>query len=298
MVTTPPDVSVIVIAHDVCEEVLTCLASIEAHRGSLAVESIVVDNGSSDGTADAVEHRFPAATVIRRPTNQGVVARNHGLRVASGRMRMFLDSDARLTEDALPRMVAHIDSDPSIGLVGPRLVYPDGRMQLSARRFPPLVLPLLRRPPLAGLFEDSPLVRRHLMADEPHDRARAVEYVLGACQLFSARAQREAGEIDERIFFGPDDADWCFGVRTAGLDVVYLPQATVVHDYRRATAKRPLSGAALTHLRAFLIFQWKWRSRRRELIEDGRAMDARAFAARAFAARELVLAGSDPWSDQ
>lgn len=290
---TPLDVSVIVIAYDVRDEVLACLASVEAHHGPLAVESIVVDNGSSDGTAEAVEDRFPAATVIRLPANEGVVARNHGLRAATGRLRMFLDSDARLTEDALPRMAGYMDEHPTVGLVGPRLVYPDGSLQLSARRFPPLALPLLRRPPLARLFGDSASVRRHLMADEPHDRARAVEYVLGACQLFSAEAQRAAGEIDSRIFFGPDDADWCFGVRTAGLDVAYLPEATVVHDYRRSTAQRPLSRAALVHLRAFLTFQWKWRSRRRELVEAGRAMDAHALAARVEAPRELVLAGTE-----
>ena len=286
------DVSVIVIAHDVREEVLTCLASVEAHRGDLTVESIVVDQGSSDGTADAVEDRFPAANVIRLPTNEGLAGRNHGLRSATGRLRMFLDSDARLTEGALPHMVKHIDEHPRVGLVGPRLVYPDGSLQLSARRFPPVALPLLRRPPLARLFEDSAVIRRHLMADEPHDRARRVEYVLGACQLFTAEAQRAAGEIDPRMFFGPDDADWCFGIRTAGLDAVYLPEATVVHDYRRTSARQPLSRAALAHLRHFLIFQWKWRRRRRELIEAGRAMDAQAWAARGLGARELVLAAS------
>ena len=291
-VQTPPDVSVIVIGHDVRDEVLSCLASIEAHRGSLVVETIVVDNGSRDGTAEAVEQRFPAAIVIRRPTNEGVAARNHGLRVARGRMRMFLDSDARLTDNALARMVEYIDEHPGVGLVGPRLVYPDGRLQLSARRYPPLALPLLRRPPLGHLLEDSGPVRHHLMADEPHDRARAVEYVLGACQLFSAEAQHAAGEIDVRIFYGHDDADWCFAVRTAGFECVYLPEGTVVHDYRRSTAKRPLSGASLAHLRAFLILRWKWRSRRRELIEAGRVMDAQALASRALAAREVVPAGS------
>jgi GT2 family glycosyltransferase len=102
---------------------------------------------------------------------------------------------------------------------------------------------------------------------------RPVEYVLGACQMFRADAQAAAGEIDRRIWFGPDDADWCFSIRRAGFQVLYAPEATVVHDYRRTSASRPLSRMALQHLRAFAYFQWKWRDQRRRLVAEGRAMD-------------------------
>jgi N-acetylglucosaminyl-diphospho-decaprenol L-rhamnosyltransferase len=275
-VTAIPDVSVIVVAHDVRDEVLECLDSVERHAAPIVCEVFLVDNGSTDGTAAAVEEAFPTAQVIRLERNIGVAARNEGLRRARGRLRMFLDSDARLTPGALPELAAYLDASPETGLVGPRLVYEDGTLQLSARRFPPLLLPLLRRPPLGRFFEDSAAVRRHLMADEPHDRTREVEYVLGACQLFTERAQRAAGEIDRRIFFGPDDADWCFRIRCAGLAVVYHPQATVVHAYRRTSAARPFSRVALEQLRAFGRFQWKWRRERARLLQEGREMDARA----------------------
>ena len=111
------------------------------------------------------------------------------------------------------------------------------------------------------------------MADARLDQRRRVEYVLGACQVFNATAQAAAGEIDRRIFYGPDDADWCFAIREAGFDVVYAPEATIVHDYRRSSAARPVSRLALRHLRTFAYFQWKWRARRRNLIAEGRAMD-------------------------
>jgi N-acetylglucosaminyl-diphospho-decaprenol L-rhamnosyltransferase len=275
-VTTAPDVSVIVVAHDVRDEVLECLASVERHAAPVTCEVFLVDNGSRDGTAAAVEDAFPAVQVVRLDRNIGVAARNEGLRRARGRLRMFLDSDARLTPGALPELVAYLDASPEVGLVGPRLVYEDGTLQLSARRFPPLLLPLLRRPPLAHFFEDGATVRRHLMADEPHGETRDVEYVLGACQLFTEAAQRAAGEIDPRIFFGPDDADWCFRIRRAGLAVAYHPRATVVHAYRRTSAARPLSRIALEQLRAFGRFQWKWRRERARLVQEGREMDARA----------------------
>jgi N-acetylglucosaminyl-diphospho-decaprenol L-rhamnosyltransferase len=275
-VSVVPDVTVIVVAHDVRDEVLACFGSVEQHAAPASYELLLVDNASTDGTAEAVAERFPAAEVVRLARNAGVAARNEGLRRARGRTRMFLDSDARLTAGALPELLAYLDAHPEAGLVGPRLVYEDGSLQLSARRFPPLLLPLMRRPPLGRFFDRSRWVRRHLMADEPHDRTREVEYVLGACQLFTARAQAAAGEIDERIFFGPDDVEWCLAVRAAGLQVVYHPAATVVHGYRRSSAGRPFSRLALAQLGAFARFQWKWRRERRRLVQEGREMDARA----------------------
>ncbi len=135
--TTVPDVSVIVIAWNVREELEACLQSVRDHAGPLTTETIYIDNGSTDGSADLVAQRFPEIKIVRLPTNEGLPARNHGLRRAKGRYRMLLDSDARLTAGALPSAVAVLEADPRIGLVGPRLVYPDGTLQLSARRSPP-----------------------------------------------------------------------------------------------------------------------------------------------------------------
>lgn len=278
--------SVIVVAHDVREEVLACLASVNAHSDGLQVQTVLVDNGSTDGTTEAVRKRFPEVAVVRREKNEGLVARNHGLRLASGRHRMFLDSDATLTEGALGRLVAFLDADPSVGLVGPRLVYGDGSFQPSARRFPPPLLPLLRRPPLRPIFEGRATVQRHLMADANLDREREVEYVLGACQAFRAGAQALAGEMDPAIFYGPDDADWCLRIRQGGLKVMYVPDAVVVHGYRRSSSGRPISRLALRHLLAYAHFQRKWRHDRRRLIEEGREMDRRAAEAGGSGAHE------------
>jgi N-acetylglucosaminyl-diphospho-decaprenol L-rhamnosyltransferase len=278
-VRSAADVSIVIMTWNSRADVLAALRSIDAHAAPITVETIVVDNGSTDGTREAVANDFPHVRVIRRPTNEGFFSRNYGLRAATGRLRMFLDSDAALSAGALGRLVAFLDEHPDVGLVGPKLVYPDGTLQLSTRRFPPLLLPVLRRPPLGRFFEDGAVVRRHLMVDEPHDATREVEYVLGACQLFTAEAQRRAGEIDSWMFYGHDDADWCFRIRTAGLRVVYHPEATVIHDYRRSSAQRPLSRIGLTHLYTFVRFQWKWRRHRRRLIREGAAMDAAALSA-------------------
>jgi N-acetylglucosaminyl-diphospho-decaprenol L-rhamnosyltransferase len=273
------DVTIVIIAHDVRDEVLRAWASVDAGRDGLEVHGVLVDNGSSDGTADAVRREVPWVEVVELATNEGLPARNHGLRRARGRHVMFLDSDAALVPGSLSTLVRALDDDPSIGLVGPRLTNADGSLQLSTRRFPPLMLPFLRRGPLARRFEEGPTIRRHLMADDDHERRRDVEYVLGACMLFRRDVAESVGEIDGRIWFGHDDADWCFRIREAGWRIVYVPEATVVHDYRRTSASNPFSLFSLRFLLAHLHFQRKWWRRRRALMAQGREMDRRALAA-------------------
>lgn len=267
------DVSVIVIGHNVRGEILDALDSIQRYSDSIRLQTIVVDNGSTDGTPDAVAERYPAVTVIRLPVNEVHAARNHGLAIARGRFVMFLDSDARLTDGAMPELIRFLEERPQFGLVGPRLTYEDGKLQYSARRYPPLLLPLLRRPPLKRFFEEGPIVRRHLMMDDQLDEPREVEYLIGACLLFSADAALGA-RIDPRTLF-TEDVDWCFQIRTTGHRIAYDPRATVIHTYRRPTAQSPLSRAAMQHLLFFLYLHWKWRRERRRLIREGREIDRR-----------------------
>jgi N-acetylglucosaminyl-diphospho-decaprenol L-rhamnosyltransferase len=269
------EVSIVIVAHSAKEELERCFASIEAHA-AMPVEVILVDNASTDGTVAWVAREYPDVTVIPLSTNIGVAARDYGLRQASSPYIMFLDSDAALTRGALPTMVAALEEHPQWGLIGPRLVYDDGTLQLSCRRFPPLLLPLLRRPPLDRFFEDGHAVRHHLMADIDHAQARPVVYVLGACQLFRRTLAETAGSFDDRVFLGWDDADWCIRIRDAGGEVVYLPQAEVVHSYRRLTRSKPISRAGWRQLQAFVHFQRKHHRRRGELVRLGEELDRRA----------------------
>jgi GT2 family glycosyltransferase len=197
------------------------------------------------------------------------------MRIARGRYVMFLDSDARLTDGALEELVGFLDERPEFGMVGPRLLYEDGELQYSARRYPPLNLPLLRRPPMKRFFEHTRTVRRHLMMDVPLREPREVEYMIGACLLFSKEAARKAGGIDPKIFFPMEDVDWCFRIRRAGYRIAYDPRATVVHTYRRQSAQSPFSRGALRHLVGFVRLHWKWRRERRRFLEEGEEIDRR-----------------------
>jgi GT2 family glycosyltransferase len=272
-----PEVTIVVVAHSVRSELERCFESVERHAG-MPVETILVDNASTDDTPAWVRRAHPAVELLELPENLGVAARDHGLRRARGRFTMFLDSDAALTVGALPAMVDALDSHPDWGLLGPRLVYDDGTLQLSCRRFPPLMLPFLRRPPLDRFFEQGATVRRHLMADFDHERTLPVVYVLGACQVFRTALARAAGPFDDRVFLGWDDAEWCIRIRDAGGEVVYFPEATVIHSYRRLTKQQPVSRAAWRQLRAHVYFQRKYLLRRPALLALQRRLDREASA--------------------
>jgi GT2 family glycosyltransferase len=267
-------VTIVIVAHSVREELERCFAAIDDHAG-VPVRTILVDNASDDDTRGWVARAHPAVEVIPMAENLGVAARDHGLRRSQSPYTMFLDSDAYLTPGALPSMVAALESNPSWGLIGPRLVYDDGSLQMSSRRFPPLGLPLYRRPPFDRFFERRRAVSRHLMTDFDHARVRPVLYVLGACQLFRTSLARRAGPFDDRVFLGWDDADWCLRIRDAGGEIVYFPEATVIHSYRRQTRRHPASRAALRQLGSFVYFQRTYWPRRRELMQLDEELDRR-----------------------
>lgn len=260
------------VAHSVRHELERCFDSIGRHAG-VPVTTILVDNASRDDTRTWVRASHPEVTLIELEENLGVAARDHGLRESLTPYTLFLDSDAALTPGALPALVEALERNPGWGLVGPRLVYEDGSLQRSCRRFPPRLLPLLRRPPLDRVFERRRTVSWHLMTDFDHETTRPVLYLLGACQLFRTSLARVAGPFDDRVFLGWDDADWCFRIRDAGGEIVFVPGATVVHSYRRQTRRRPVSRAAWRQLRAFVYFQRLYRHRRKELVELSRRLD-------------------------
>jgi GT2 family glycosyltransferase len=260
-----PDVSVVIVAWQAREHVLACLRSL-AEEVALDHEVIVVDDGSTDGTTEAVRSGFPSARVLAQPGRQGLVAgRNAALPEVRGRLVLMLDADTRVQRGAVETLAAALDADPRIGLVGPRLVYPDGSLQLSCRRYPPLLLPLLRRGPWGRVDPDPPAHRRHLMKDFDHASARPVVWVAGAAQMWRADLPALIGTFDPRISsYGGEDIDWCLRVWRAGLEVHYVPQAEVVHVSQRVTRRRRLAPESMRALVDYYYLQLKHRGLRRD----------------------------------
>jgi GT2 family glycosyltransferase len=260
----PLEVSIVVVAWRAREDVLRCLESLREHVG-LSYEAIVVDDGSQDGTPEAVRERFPDARVVAKTVNQGLTAgRNDALPLVTGRRVLMLDADTVVHRGAVETLASVLDEHPEVGLVSPKLLFPDGSLQLSCRRYPPFALPLLRRGPYARLNSNPAPHRRHMMQDFDHETRRPVVWTIGAAQMYRADLPARIGIYDDRISsYGGEDMDWCLRVLAAGLQVWYVPEAQVTHVYQQVTHQSRFGAKSRRQLRDFYYVQWKHRRTRR-----------------------------------
>lgn len=271
--TSTPEVTVVIVAFRSRNDVLACLASLEAHAG-LPYEAIVVDDASGDGTPEAVRETFPGVRVIAKEHNEGLSSgRNAALPFVGGRLVLMLDSDTTVKPGAIPAMAEVLDRRPETGLVGPRMEFPSGELQLSCRRFPPFLIPVMRRGPYAKRHPDPPLHRWHMMMDFDHATERSVAWVLGAGQMWRSDLPGRIGRYDEAVSsYGGEDIDWCLRVWAAGLEVRYAPQAEVVHHYQNVTHRSSFGRKSWRSMRDWYYLQWK----HRRLRKDGRMAKANA----------------------
>jgi GT2 family glycosyltransferase len=259
-----PEVSVVVVGYRARDYVLACLAALERNAG-VPYEAIVVDDGSADGTPEAVREQFPGAVVVAKKRNEGLSAgRNSALPHVRGRFVLMLDSDTQVREGAIATLAEFLDARPEVGLVGPRLVNPDGSVQHSCRRWPSLLTPLMRRGPYARLVPEPGAHREHMMMDFDFATERPVVAVMGAAQMWRADLPATIGRYDERISsYGGEDVDWCLRVWRAGLEVRFVPDAVIEHEWQHVVRRQGLSRHSLLALRDFYYLQAKhWRLRR------------------------------------
>lgn len=257
------DVSACVVSWNGRHHLERLLPALAPAGGGLTLQVIVVDNGSTDGTSELLE-RHPEVVVIRNTENRGITrARNQALMAVSGRTVIMLDADTVPRAGSIEVLATYLDDRPEVGLVGAQLLNPDGTVQESCRTVPPATLPFLRRPPLDRFFERSALVDRHLMRDFDHGHARAVDWVMGACQCYRADLLPILGAYDERIFsHGGEDTDWCLRVWKAGYEVHYVPDAKIQHEYGHFTRKNPFTKQAVRALTDYYHMVWKHRDLR------------------------------------
>ena len=250
------DLSIVLLTWNGRELALACLASLErALRGpdaALAVETLVVDNGSRDGTVAAVRERFPWAEVIALPRNLGFAAGNNaGLARAGGRHVVLLNNDTEVLPGCFEACVAFLDAHPDVGVVGPQLLHPDGRLQNSIHNVPTLLGELVPRGVLETLWPRR-FPSKRFRRDGPID----VEAVLGACMVARREALAAVGPLPEDYFFFLEETDWLFAMRAAGWRVVHLPQARLVHIHGATTKKRvPLATRIEYHRSLYHFFR-------------------------------------------
>ncbi len=225
-------IGIIIVTFRCRDLALAALRSIEQYVPHLLPATVVVDNASFDGTVEAIRAAFPAVHIIEHRRNLGFAAAvNRGLEALPGaEVIALLNPDAELLDAGLLAAAAHLESNPSVGVLGGRILNPDGTIQPSARAFPSHRNALFNRHSLlTRLFPRNPWSRRYLMSDWNHDDIRPVDWVSGAFMLIHRRAIDAVGRFDDAYFFSIEDVDFCRRVHDAGLQVLYFPHATVRH---------------------------------------------------------------------
>lgn len=271
-----PSLSIIIVSWNVRDLLRACLVSIEKGRGELAVEVIVVDSGSGDGTPAMVREAFPWVTLIARPDNVGFPRGNNiGIRQAHGDNILLLNPDTEVVGDALPTMVHFLESNPGVGVVGPQLRYPEGAIQSSRRRFPTVSIAFWESTWLEP-WAPRRVLDAYYVRDRADDAIQDVDWVMGAALMTRRQVVEQVGLLDEAYFMYSEELDWCYRIKKAGWRVVYLPTAQIVHhegksseqavtarhvNFQRAKLRyfRKYHGRGIaTLLRVFLLANYAW----------------------------------------
>ncbi len=289
------DVGIVIVSYNTRELLARCLETVFASRGPISFHVTVVDNASSDGTVDMVRTQFPQVRLIANPVNTGYPYGNnlgllaYGFRPVGdetrilnappdvpvwekGRQRTYkdllqeeaippryallLNPDTELPPHALADMVTFMDERPRAGIAGPRLVRPDGSLDLACRRsFPTPEVSFYRMLGLHKLFPHSPRFARYNMTFVPDTVTLEVDSVVGAFMMVRREAIEQAGLLDEAFFMYGEDLDWAYRIKAHGWQVWYNADVTVLHV--KEAASRQSRRARVEFYRAMLIFYRK-----------------------------------------
>lgn len=218
------DLSVIILNYNTKDLLQKCLESVFSSRTDFQIEVIVSDNGSTDGSIEMIKNRFPQVKLTENNANLGFSAGNNvGIRQALGRLVLLLNTDTEVRLNTLDLSIKYMDSHPEAGVMGCKVLLPDGKLhEASRRRFPNPVNAFLR---LFGLRRFSNYNYKNI----PIDREMEVDSVVGAFLMIRRSVIDKIGLLDEEFFMYGEDLDWCWRVKEAGFKVMYYPGAEITH---------------------------------------------------------------------
>ncbi len=243
------DLSVVVITRNRLEKLKRCILSIKSSLPEAQI--FVVDNGSTDGSVGYLKDERIVETVFSK-TNMGVAAaRNVGISKASNRFVMLIDDDAWIGEIDIAGIQRYFDSDDSVGIIAPRVLYPDGSIQESIRKFPTLLSVLWRGTFLHKIFPTAPWYQGYISHET--EKVHKTDWAIGACQIVRREVFELIGSYNEKYFFGYEDADFCRRTSRNGYSTVYWPHTRIYHEYARSSAKG-LNRHLFSHIASIIRF--------------------------------------------
>lgn len=261
------DLSIIIVNYKSKDKLTNCLNSIKQDNlDDISYEIIVVENNSGDDLSDLVGG-FSDFKLILSDKNLGMGGGNNlGIKAAMGEYILVLNPDTIVKPGAIKTLLNYLKNNEEVGLVGPKLLYPDGTLQLSCLKFPNFFVPILRRTFFGDYFKK--IRDEFTMSDFNHNEIRTVDWLMGSCLMFKRKINTEQGEFtpmfDERYFMYFEDTDLARTFYRKGLKVVYNPEAVVIHNHSRQSAKNPWYIAIFkdkitwVHISSWIKYFIKW----------------------------------------
>ena len=223
----PGRMAVAIVNYNTRDHLRDCLASVQGNKPS---EVVVVDNASSDGSVEMVRTEFPTVIMRENDRNTGYgAAANQGISQCRSEYVLLLNSDTVLPGGAHKALSEYMDQNPRAAVVGPRLEYPDGRLQVSSFPFPSPLYTFLRSTSFGSLISRIPILRERYLPSWSHMQARIVPWVLGAVMVIRREAFEIVEGFDESFFMFSEEVDLCYRLWSAGWEVHFTPVVTIVH---------------------------------------------------------------------
>ena len=250
--------SIITVTHNHADYIGRCLDALVPEVSRIGGEVIVVDNRSDDESA-AIARKHPTVQLHVNTTRQGFSANNnYGMALAKGRYLLLLNPDTEVKAGALETLIQFMDAHPKVGMCAAQLLFPDGTIQPSPRRFPSIGSVLARRTPLRFFLRQSQLNQHHLMQDLDHSKIQSVDWLLGACMFIRREILDTVGPLDEGYFLYVEDIDWARRMHNANWQIYYVPTAQIIHHHIAVSDKKLLSWYMWTHLQSMLRYTRKF----------------------------------------
>lgn len=238
----PIDLSILILNYNTVDWLQNVLSSIQNFPPqNIAYEVIVVDNASKDASVEMVETEFPHVVLIKSPENGGFAKGNNlGIREANGRFVMLLNSDAEFSaKTQIEECINYLDEHPSVGILTPKLVLPDGSIDLASHRGEPTPWAAFTYfSGLEKLFSGSKKFGQYHQTWQDFNTTHVIQACSGAAMIVRSAFLDSVGLLDEHFFMYAEDLDWCKRFRDSGHEVVYFPKSQVIHHkYKSGLAK-------------------------------------------------------------
>ncbi|MFH1866796.1 MAG: glycosyltransferase family 2 protein [Patescibacteria group bacterium] len=255
--------SIIILNYKNAGLIKQCLKGLFTEPIKSAFEVIIIDNASGDGCLNMVTTNFPQVKTIQSEKNLGYAAGNNiGLREARGDYILILNPDVAVFGEALDQLVNFMEQNSKVGIASPKLVNPNGTVQMSAFTFPSFWLPIFRRTPLGYWPRAEQQVKEYLLMDWDHKENKPVDWLLGACLIVRRQALEQVGLLDERYFLYVEDTDWCRRFWKNSWQVYYVAEVSMIHYHERQSADASFWGlfnkTTWIHIFSWLKYFKKW----------------------------------------